>query len=57
MNGLQNLNLSSSYRPSQPLCIQLLPPLQLCNVLSQPLLYRVSNKDAIISSEVRNVVD
>jgi hypothetical protein len=35
----------------RPMCIQLLAPLQLCNVLSQPLLYRIADKEGLVSSE------
>lgn len=35
----------------QPMCIQLVAPLQICNVLSQSLLYRLSTNDGLITSE------
>ena len=48
-------NLSKNYLKSikivSPVCIQLLPPLQLCNVVCQPLLYRLADKDGSIVSE------
>jgi hypothetical protein len=43
----QNMNTDVT----RPMCIQLLAPLQLCNVLSQPLLYRIADKEGLISSE------
>jgi hypothetical protein len=36
---------------AQPMCVHLLAPLQLCNVVSQPLLYRLANKEGVVSSE------
>jgi hypothetical protein len=36
---------------AQPLCLQFVAPLQLCNVICQPLLYRISDKDGYITSE------
>jgi len=50
-----NMNFSSSINPltnlGQPMCVQLLAPLQLCNLLCQPLLYRLADKDGVITSE------
>ena len=43
MNSLVNLG--------QPMCVQLLAPLQICNLVCQPLLYRLADKDGIITSE------
>ena len=43
---------SSSSRLSQPMCIQIIPPLQMCNIISQPLLYRIADKDGLVCSEV-----
>jgi len=35
----------------QPLCIHLLAPLQLCNLITLPLLYRIADAQGVISSE------
>jgi len=41
-------NIGGKY---QPLCIHLLAPLQLCNLITQPLLYRIADAQGVISSE------
>ena len=38
-------------RGAQPLCIQLLAPLQLCNLVSQPMIYRLADASGLITSE------
>eukprot|EP01035_Chromulina_nebulosa_P017712 gene17712-23304_t len=35
----------------QPMCINFLAPLQLCNIIPQPLLYRIADADGLITSE------
>ena len=47
--GLQKSQIAHT----QPMCLQILPPLQLCNIVSQPLLYRIADKDGYVTSEVR----
>jgi hypothetical protein len=44
---------SSQYRSiiAQPMCFQLIAPLQLCNLLSQPLLYRIAENEGYVVSE------
>jgi hypothetical protein len=44
---------SGHYRSvnAQPMCFQLIAPLQMCNLLSQPLLYRVADNEGLIVSE------
>ena len=41
-------NIGGKY---QPMCIHLLAPLQLCNLITQPLLYRIADAQGVISSE------
>jgi hypothetical protein len=43
--------LKSRGANAQPMCIQLLAPLQLCNLIPQPLLYRLADADGLITSE------
>lgn len=42
---------ASRYSDAQPMCIQLSAPLQVINVISQPLLYRVASAEGLITSE------
>ena len=61
-NDLGNVNFDEIYNLTfnkgaheqglaQPMCIHLLAPLQLCNVVAQPLLYRLANKEGLVTSE------
>jgi hypothetical protein len=43
--------LKSRGAKAQPMCIQLLAPLQLCNLIPQPLLYRLADAEGLITSE------
>jgi hypothetical protein len=53
LDDLLSMTSSASSRKMQamPLCINLLPPLQLCNVVPQPLLYRLADREGLVTSE------
>ena len=48
--GGPTLKMSRSERV-QPMCVQLLAPLQLCNLVPQPFLYRLADAEGLITSE------
>lgn len=50
-SGSSGPTLKSRGANAQPLCIQLLAPLQLCNLLPQALLYRLADAEGLITSE------
>jgi hypothetical protein len=55
LDDIYNLSMAASsftrQATLQPMCVQLLPPVQICNLLPQPLLYRISDRDGLITSE------
>lgn len=50
-NVLGNLVSQTWQSMAQPLCLHFVAPLQVCNLICQPLLYRISDKDGYITSE------
>lgn len=45
------LPFRSRVSQSQPLTIHLLPPLQICNLVGQPILYRIASKQGLVLCE------